>query len=515
MPGDADRIWVGGRIFTAERDRTWAKAIAVRGGRIVAVGTDAQAERWAGRRTRRVDLRGRVVVPGFIDAHAHMAETAGELGWTRLDGTRDLAHAIERLRTVASRTPPGEWVIGIDWDEAKWPDRRFPNRDDLDHVSTDHPVVARRIDCHVGVVNSLALERAQDLVSVRGFEVDAAGRPTGTLSEDAFAQLHARFESGEAGIEQNLGRVARMAHRLGITSIHDVVGRSAWRAYQRAHRAGRLLLRVNGMLRDEALPALVDAGVLSGIGDEWLRLGAVKVFSDGSLGAYTAALAAPYADRPNERGMLIHSPTDLRRTLEEAHRGGLQTATHAIGDAAVRLVVETLATIEREFPAEGLRHRIEHYELPDDDALKKTKAAGLVASCQPNFIGQWSGPGDVYETRLGLERAWASNPYRRILQSGIPLCFGSDGMPYGPLFGIHWAVNGYSEDQRISAEDAVRAYCAGGAYAAFEENRKGTLAAGKVADLVVLDGDPFGAPETIARCRVRETWLDGERVFAR
>lgn len=515
MAGDADRILFGGRIFTAERDRAWAKAIAIRGGRIVAVGTDAQAERWAGERTRRIDLGGRIVVPGFIDAHAHMAETAGEHGWTRLDGTRDLAQAIERLRTAASRIRPGEWVIGIDWDEAKWPERRFPNRDDLDRVSTAHPVVARRIDCHVGVANSLALERAQDLVGVRGFEVDASGRPTGTLSEDAFERLHARFESGEAGMEQNLGRVTRMAHRLGITSIHDVVSRQAWRAYQRVHRAGELRLRVYAMLRDDAMRELVGAGMMSGLGDPWLRIGAVKIFSDGSLGAYTAALAAPYADRPGERGMLIHSPTELREVLEEAHRASLQTATHAIGDAAIRLVVESLDSIEQEFPPGGLRHRIEHFELPDDAALVHAKAAGLVASCQPNFIGQWGGPGDVYETRLGLERAWANNPFRRVAQSGIPLCFGSDGMPYGPLYGIHWAVNGFSEDQRISPEDAVRAYSAGGAYAAFEEDQKGTLVAGKVADFVVLDGDPFGAPETIARCRIRETWLDGERVYAR
>ena len=515
MPGDADRILFGGRIFTGERNRTWAKAIAIRGGRILAVGTDAVADRWAGRRTRRTDLEGRVVVPGFIDAHAHLADSAGELGWTHLDGTRDLAQAIERLRTAAAHTPPGSWVIGVDWDEAKWSDRRFPNRDDLDRVSTTHPVVARRIDCHVGVVNSFALEQVRDLAGARGFEVDTSGRPTGVLSEDAFGQVHGQFESGETEIEQNLERVTRMAHRLGITSIHDVVDSKAWRVYQRAHRAGQLRLRVYGMLRDDALLDLASAGLMSGLGDEWLRLGAVKVFSDGSLGAHTAALTAAYSDRAAERGMLIHSPTELRGSLETAHRAGLQSATHAIGDAAIRLVVETLASIEQEFPSEELRHRIEHYELPDDEILTKTKTAGLVASCQPNFIGQWSGPGDIYETRLGLERAWTNNPYRRIVQLGIPLCFGSDGMPYGPLYGIHWAVNGFAEGQRIPVEEAIRAYSAGGAYAAFEENQKGTLAAGKLADLVVLDGDPFGAPETITGCNVRETWLNGERVFPR
>ena len=515
MTGDADFVLVGGRIFTSARERPWAKAMALRGDRLLAVGTDAQAERWSGRRTRRVDLRGRIVVPGFIDAHAHMADTAGELAWTRLCGTRDLNQALDRLRRAASRTPPREWVIGIDWDEAKWQERRYPTREDLDRVSTEHPVVARRIDCHIGSLNSRALELARDLVGLRGFEVDASGRPTGILKEDAFSELHGRFETGEAGIERGLSRVARMAHRLGITSIHDIVDRDGWRAYQRAHRDGRLRLRVYAMLRDPLLPSLVDAGLVSGLGDAWLRLGALKIFSDGSLGAYTAALEAPYANRPEERGMLMHAPSELRTILETAHVAGIQTATHAIGDAAVRLVVETLTAIEDEHPRDVPRHRIEHDELADDDVLRRTKAAGLVASCQPNFIGQWSGPGDVYETRLGPDRASANNPYRRIMRHRIPLCFGSDGMPYGPLYGIHWAVNGFFEDQRISPEEAFRAYTAGGSYAAFEEDRKGTLEADKLADFVVLDGDPFAEPESIVSCRVRETWLDGTRVFAR
>jgi len=513
MARGADLVFVGGKIFTAAQVRPWAKGLAIRDDRIVAVGTEAEVERWADRRTRRIDLRNRVVVPGFIDAHAHMADSAGELGWTRLGGTRSMDQALTKLRKVAARTPPGEWVIGIDWDEAKWTDRRYPNREDLDRVSTDHPVVARRIDCHMGSVNSRALESARDLVGLRGFEVDGSGRPTGILKEDAFSELHDRFASGPAIVERNLPRMARMAHRLGITSIHDVVSISGWQAYQRAHRKGRLRLRVYGMVPGAATASLAQAGIQSGLGDEWLRIGPVKVFSDGSLGAFTAALDSPYERQVGERGMLVHPPSGLRAILEEAHRAGLQTATHAIGDAAVRLVTETLTAIEEENPRETLRHRIEHYELPDDDALRRTKMARLIASCQPNFIGRWSGPGDVYEDRLGPIRMARNNPYRRIVRLGIPLCFGSDGMPYGPLYGIHWAVNGYFEEQRLSPEEAFRAYTAGGAYASFEEHRKGTLEAGKLADFVILDADPFRNPTAIDRCRVRETWIGGSRVF--
>src|SRR3989449_81614 len=514
MARDADLVLVDGKLFTAVPDRPWARALAVRDDRLIAVGTNTQVERYVGRATKRVDLHGRVVVPGFIDAHAHLADSAGERGRIRLAGTRTIEDAVARLRKAATSTPRGGWILGIDWDEAKWPERRFLTREDLDRVSTDHFVVARRIDCHIGSLNSKALELAADLVGARGFDVDGSGRPTGILKEDAFGAFHRRFETGETGIEAGLASVAKMAHRLGITSIHDIVDRSGWRAYQRAHERGTLGVRVYAMLRDSLMPALIEGGLRAGFGDVWLRLGAIKVFADGSLGAYTAALDAPYAGRAAEKGMLIHSPTELRARLEAAHRAGFQTATHAIGDAAIRLVVETLEAVQDAEARRDARHRIEHYELPDDEVLRRTKAAGIVASCQPNFVGQWSGRGDVYETRLGVARAAKNNPYRKILRRHIPLCFGSDGMPYGPLFGIHWAVNGFFEDQRLSPEEAIRAATAGGAYASFSESETGTLEAGKVADFIILRGDPFETPERIAQLRIGSTWIGGERVYA-
>src|SRR5437016_6558411 len=216
MTREAGLVFVGGRIFTAARIRPWAGGMAILDDRFVAVGTESQVERWTGRRTRRIDLHGHVVVPGFIDAHAHMADSAGEIGWTRLSGTRSMEDALARLRKAATNTPAGEWVVGIDWDEAKWTDRRYPTRVDLDRVSTDHPVVARRIDCHMGSVNSLALERARDLVGLRGFDVDGSGRPTGILKEDAFSELHDRFASGPAVIERNLPRIAQRSEERRV-----------------------------------------------------------------------------------------------------------------------------------------------------------------------------------------------------------------------------------------------------------------------------------------------------------
>jgi hypothetical protein len=513
MAGDAELVLVGGKIFTASDAHPWAHGLAVRGDRIIAVGTETQVERWSGRGTKTVDLRGHTVVPGFIDAHSHMVDAATEFGWARLDGSASMGVAIERMRALARRTPPGGWVVGVDWDEAKWPERRYFLRTDLDQVSTDHPVVAVRMDGHMGCANSKALERAADLLDMDGVEKDAAGQPTGVLKEDPFYALHERFAPPEAVLDAGLLKMARKAHRLGITSIHDIVGARQLRAYLRAHRRGTLGLRLYALPRDDLLDALVASGLGTGLGDPWLRIGAIKVFTDGSLGAYTAALGDPYVGQPENRGILVHSDDELRKIFRMAHRGGFQTATHALGDAAIRQVIETWESILQEHPKRDHRHRIEHLELPDDDLLRRMKAIGLLASCQPNFIGQWSGPGDVYETRLGKDRNALNNPYRRVLRRRIPLCFGSDGMPYGPLYGIHFAVNGYFPDQQISVEQAIRAYTSGGAYAAFEEDLKGSLEPGKLADFVILGGDPIAEPGRIRDLPVRSTWIGGQCMY--
>lgn len=511
MRGDADLVLVNGRIFTAAPRDPWARGMAIAGDRIGVVGSDAQAERWSGRGTAVVDLGGRVVVPGFIDAHAHMADAAGEIGWVRLDRCRSLERAVSVLAIAAAAQAPGTWVVAADWDESKWPERRYPVRDDLDRASRDRRILAVRIDRHMASLNSAALEEVRGLVALRGFDVDGTGRPTGILKEDALNALWDRMGPSEAALDRGLGVVMGRAHRLGITSIHDVVDRRGWQAYQRAHRRGRLRVRVCAMLRDDLLPSAIAAGLMTGLGDEWLRLGAIKVFSDGSIGARTAALSEPYSDAPHERGLLVHSPGELRSILESAHRASWQTATHAIGDAAIDAVLDALESVDDAAPLTGSRHRIEHYELPTEAALERSRRLGIIASCQPNFIGQWSRPGGMYDVRLGA-RAGRNNPYRRILKARIPLCFGSDGMPYGPLNGIDAAVSAPHGDQALRVDDAIRAYTAGGAYASFEERLKGTLQPGRVADFVVLEGDPFAHPSG-QRTKVQSTWIAGRRVF--
>ncbi|TLZ55722.1 MAG: amidohydrolase [Methanobacteriota archaeon] len=503
--GGADLVLVNGQIHTMDPASPHAKGIAFGGGRILAVGTNAQAEKWTGKGTELIELDGKVVVPGFIDAHAHLMESVAYASNPDLGGRASLASALETLKSRVGGELPGEWVVADGWDESRWPEARYLTRQDLDAVSKEIPIAAVRVDRHMASVNSAALEVLKIPLGTRGFETMSSGQPTGILKEDALEAMWEAVWPSPERLASNFLEVANRALGLGITSVHDVVGEGEIRAYQIARSAGGLPLRITLMARERLLPHLGAIGLSRGFGDEWLRLGAIKVFSDGSLGARTAALFEPYRDDPTQGGMLIHPPRELRDILAGISAAGFQIAVHAIGDRAIELVIETLEAVA---PDPGPRHRIEHAELLHPEQIERMARHGIVASCQPNFIGRWSLPGGLYEKRLGFERNARNNPYREILEKGAALAFGSDGMPYGPLQGIHWAVNAPFGPQRLTVDQAVAAYTTGGAIAGFE-GEKGGLAPGKLGDAVVLEGDPWREPERIRECRVAIAIVDG------
>ncbi len=507
---DADLILVGGRVRTMDPAHPRARGVAFGGGRVLAVGTDAQAERWRGRATAVVDLGGRVVLPGFIDAHAHLIESAARVSNLVLGGVASLVAAVRVLRGGVDRVKAGEWLVGDDWDESGWPEGRYLNRGDLDRVSSTVPVAAVRVDRHMASVNSAALDLLRVPPDTRGFERDASGVPTGVLKEEAYERMREAVAPTPDRLARDFGKVARRALSLGITSIHDVVGDLGMRAYQIVNGGGRLPLRVSLMARDTLLPHVAALGLRRGFGDERLRLGAIKAFADGSLGARTAALNEPYSDAPGESGMLVHPPEELRQLVARIHAAGFPAAVHAIGDRAIGLVLEAA---EAAAPRKGARHRIEHVELPHPENVRLMARLGVAAVAQPNFVGQWSLPGGMYAARLGRERLRANNPYRDLLRAGVRLAFGSDGMPYGPLEGIHWAVNAPFDGQRITVDQAFAAYTAGGAWAGFEEAVKGTLTRGRLGDAVVLDGDPWREPGRIRSTGVALTVIGGRVVF--
>ena len=496
-----DLILLNGRIYTLDAPGRVA-ALAISAGRIVALGADEQIRALASEGTETVDLQAKTVLPGFIDAHTHLVSTGlVETVYLDLAEAGSLEKLLELVRAAVARRAEGEWLIGRGWDESRWPEGRFVTRADLDRVTPENPVALFRVDGHLLCVNSKALELLQLPGELRG----QADLERGLLREEAAWWFNEQVQPGPEEIERALAAATRLAHSLGITSVHDLVKPSYIRVYQRLRPKLRVYLNPKVEYADE----LYKAGLATGFGDEWLRLGAMKIFADGSIGAGNAALSKPYRDREGQ-GQLNYEPDELFQIVKRAHEHGWQVMAHAIGDRAIELVLDVY---ERAGIGPDDRYRIEHLELADGEQVEKAARLGVIASMQPNFV-KWAGPGGLYETRLGPERARRIGPHRLVLDSGVHLACGSDCMPLGPLFGVHQAVNAPHPAQRLTVEEALRCYTLGGAYASFEEELKGSLTPGKLADLVVLSADPFEHPEEIEEVQVKMTLVGGEPVPA-
>jgi predicted amidohydrolase YtcJ len=501
---ESDLILTGGTVLTMDDGRPQAEAVAVTGDRILAVGSSEEVASLAGHETRVVDLDGRTVLPGFIDAHVHLLREGGRRSWVDLSGVASVKDLRARLSEGATRCGLGGWVLGKGWDESSWRTRRFPTLAELDYACPRTPVLIVRVDGHAGVVNSAALSALQIPTSLQGVGRES-GRPTGLLVEDALKFARRQVRATGDLLLKELPRMIGVALSHGITSIQDVVSPEDVGLYERARKAGVLDLRATLMpiATDEVtVPELEE--------DEFLRLGPVKIFADGSYGARTAALHKDYEDETGNRGMLVHSRGKLESLISEAHSQGSPTAVHAIGD---RGIAEVLDAYEDAGTLPG--DRVEHFELPRDEGISSAREMEIVASMQPNFVGRWGLPGGLYEDRIGGARASETNPFRRILDAGISLIFGSDSMPVSPLYGIHWAVNAPHAGQRVSVEEALRAYTLTPAEAVGEADLKGSITPGKVADIVVLSGDPRASSRRMESLSVDMTILAGRVVHHR
>ncbi|RLE27389.1 amidohydrolase, partial [Candidatus Acetothermia bacterium] len=472
--------------------------MAIRCGRIMAVGRTEEVLRLRGPGTELLDLQGRPLLPGFFDAHLHFIQVGLDRAfYVDLSRARSLAEALELLAR-AGEARPGGWVVGRGWDESVWPERRYLERLDLDRLLPTQPVLAVRVDGHLAAANTLALARCCRP------EGDLVDRDRGHLWEEAVHELLARAQPDRETLVEAVAAASRLAAELGITSMADMGGPEVLPSLQSAEARGLLKTRAFVYLPREELDRLAGLGIRRGFGTPLVRIQGVKAYLDGSLGARSAALTAPYADGKGE-GELLLTRGELAGLLRRAEGAGLQVAMHAIGD---RDIEEAISACELAGVRPGSRHRIEHLELPTRGQLGRMKRLGLVASMQPNFVVRWSGPGRLYEARLGPDRDAMIDPHAWVVEEGVPLAFGSDGMPMGPLHGLPGAVNPPHAVQRIPLEAAFRAYTYGGAYAAFAEGELGDISPGKRADLVVLSCDPRRAPWE--EVRVDMTFLGGE-----
>jgi predicted amidohydrolase YtcJ len=533
-------LLLNGAIYTMDAQRPRAQAVAIdqRSGYITAVGDNAEVRAAGGAGAEIVDLRGRVVLPGFIDAHVHLLGYAQRSARVRLEGCTSEDEAAERVRRQAEQTAPGEWIGGDHWDKNLWPGGAFPTKASLDRAAPNHPVALWSKDGHLLWVNSQALARAgitRETPDPPGGAIlrDGQGEPIGILQEYAAAGLVDALVT-RPGPEENL-RLLRGALRellsQGITSIHDIEDDTALRLFEHLRDRGELTERVLMYLPRHVLPDLRRLGLQSGFGDHHLRIGGIKIFADGTLGSQTAAMLQPFEGQPENRGILAITPAEMNAMLIVAAGGGVSVAIHAIGDRACRVALDGIEEAigkKPRGPARGLvdphrlRFRLEHVQLIAPDDLARMARMGVVASVQPFHAVADRDVADRYWGR----RARRAYPYATMLEQGIAMALGSDAPVeiFDPLRILHAAVmrrddqtperDPWTPDQAMPLNRAIWAYTVGAAYAGGEERIKGTITEGKLGDLVVLREDLFTIPpERLTEAGVTATIVGGQVAY--
>lgn len=524
-------IFLSGDLYT-ESTPARAQAMAVRDGRILAIGSDDDIRKLKRDHTKIVDLGGHFVMPGFNDAHLHLALGGREMLQVDLIGVQSLAQMQQRIAEAAQATPPGDWIIGGGWDHTLWPGEKLPTRQDIDAVTGDHPAVFTRVDGHIAIANTAALKAAGMLAKISDppggrIDRDKAGQPSGIVRETARAELIAKaprpsLALRRRGIELALAE----ASRWGITSIQDFSDWEDFLVYEDLEQEGKLPIRISEWLTfNEPLDLLEKHRAQHPTEDPMLHTAMLKAFMDGSLGSRTAALLAPYSDEPGNSGIPQYDQATLNRMTVERSAAGFQLGFHAIGDRAVQMALDAFAAAERDAREHDrwrdFRFRIEHDQVVAPDQFAEFRKLGVIASVQPCHLltdMNWA------TERIGPERAKTSYPWKEFLDSGVRLAFGTDFPvePLNPFRGIYAAVTrrneagtkSYFPEQKLTIQEALAAYTTGSAYAQFAEKEKGTLAPGMLADFVVLDHDLTKVPALeILKTAVLRTVVDGKTVY--
>lgn len=521
---------VNGVVWTGEPDKPWAEAVAISGDRIAALGTTSEIRNSVSPQTTVIDARGGMVVPGFIDSHVHFLAGGMNLASVQLRDARTPAEFVSGIKAFAATIPPGTWITGGDWDHQNW-GGELPQRSWIDSVTPNNPVWINRLDGHMALANSAAIRAAR--VPMSGGDIaggtiirDASGQPSGIFKDNAQELIDPAVpDPAPAMLDRALDAAMTYANERGMTSVDHMGTWSDLAVFERARRAGTLRTRIYAAVPLSTWARLRDTVAARGDGDSWLRIGGLKGFVDGSLGSHTAAMMAPFTDAPGDSGLLVNTPENLYSWTSNADKANLHVIVHAIGDRAINLQLGIFERVERENGARDRRFRIEHAQHIAPSDIPRFGQLGVIPSMQPYHAiddGRWA------EKVIGPGRARTTYAFRTLRDTRARLAFGSDWpvAPATPLEGIYAAVTrrtlddkhpgGWIPEQKITVEDALRAYTSGGAYASFEEREKGSLAPGKLADVVIIDRDLTKiAPETIRDARIEYTIVGGRVVYDR
>jgi predicted amidohydrolase YtcJ len=528
-----DLLLVNGRVLTMDEERPIASAVAIRNGLIVALGSDADARAAASPGSEVIDLHGRTATPGLNDAHAHPMGVGFAMAELDLSSppNRSIRDLVNLVAAEIPQRAPGSWIIGQGYDQARLAEQRHPTRHDLDAVAPDHPVLLIRACHHIAVANSRALALAGIAAQTPDpddgtIDRDEHGEPTGVVRESAYGIVeeavgHPTEEEVAAAVM--LGGKQFLAS--GVTSAVEArIDRpEELRAYQRLHRDGTLPIRTYlMMIIDQMLEPMAQVGMQTGLGDAHLRIGPAKLFSDGSIGGRTARMRQPYLGQPDNAGLWMMPPEELKAKVLKAHLAGFQVGIHAIGDAAISLVLDAYEEALSVAPRPDARHRIEHCSIVDEAILERIARLGVIAIPGTSFLYAFR---DAYIQNLGLDRLRYTYGMASYLRHGIIAAASTDApiVSTSATIGLQTMmtrrdVNGESvwPEEAISLTDALRAYTVNGAYASFEEGIKGRLQPGMVGDVTIFETDLESvAPEEIGQVQIDATILDGQVVYER
>ncbi|MDH5482055.1 MAG: amidohydrolase [Candidatus Bathyarchaeota archaeon] len=507
--------------MTLNPNQPKAEAVAIQDGKIVAVGSNKEIRKYAGNKTKIINAKGKMVIPGFVDCHVHLTGFGKILQTLELRNTKSIKEMQQKLREYAEKNPEKSWIRGGRWDQERFAEKRYPIRSDLDAAVAGKPVFLVRVCGHIAVANSKALQLAdiRKETKIDGGKIDLdeiTGEPNGILRENAMDLVWKVIPKPSQNESEEACLVAcEKAVEAGLTCVHWILGSADdMRVIQKLDAEGKLRLRVYAGIPVDCLDELINLGLLTGFGNDMVKIGFVKILADGSLGGRTAALKKPYFDEPETSGMLLYTQKDLSQLVLKAHKAGLQLAVHAIGDHAMEVVLETLEKALKAHPRKNHRHRIEHCSVLNPKLIKRMKHSKIIASVQPHFIVS-----DFWvPDRLGRKRAPWVYPLKTLLTEGIVVASGSDCPvePINPILGVWAAVARKSfTRESLTVQEALKTYTINAAYASFDDGKKGTIEAGKLADITILSANLFEVqPDEIKNAKVVMTIVGGKIVYA-